>query len=62
MCGMEYVFTTCGGPNRFPGSGAVLDRVICETFSGLYFRFLASGGKKAAENTLARMRPARRRQ
>jgi len=62
MCGMEYVFTTCGGPNRFPGSGAVLDRVICETFSSLYFRFLASGGKKAVENALARMRPARRRQ
>jgi len=59
--GMKYVFTTLGGPNRFPGSGVLLDRVICETFSGPYFRFLASGGKKAAESALARMRPVRRR-
>lgn len=58
MSGMEYVFTTLGSPNRFPGSGILLDRVICETFSSLYFRFLASGGRTAAKKILVTLKPA----
>ncbi len=51
-CGMRHVLTSLGSPNRFPGQGIILDRVICETFSGLYFRFMASGGRKAVKSML----------
>lgn len=51
-CGMRHVLTSLGSPNRFPGQGVLLDRVICETFSGLYFRFVASGGRKAVKSML----------
>lgn len=56
-CGMEHVFTTLGNPNRFPGSGVLLDRVICETFSEHYFRLIASGGRNAVKNILPRLKP-----
>ncbi len=56
-CGMRHVLTSLGSPNRFPGQGVLLDRVICETFSGLYFRFVASGGRKAVKSMLDKTMP-----
>ncbi len=57
-CGMRLVLTSLGSPNRFPGQGILLDRVICETFSGMYFRFLASGGRKAVKSMLDKTMPS----
>lgn len=57
-CGMRHVLTSLGSPNRFPGQGILLDRVICETFSGLYFRFVASGGRKAVKSMLDKTIPS----
>ncbi len=54
--GIDHMFTALGGLNEFPGTGTVIDRVICETFSRAYFRLLASGGKKSLEKAFPGIR------
>jgi peptidoglycan/xylan/chitin deacetylase (PgdA/CDA1 family) len=50
--GISHIFTTRGGINAVDGRVTLLDRVICETLSFNYFKFLASGKKRYLEDIL----------
>jgi peptidoglycan/xylan/chitin deacetylase (PgdA/CDA1 family) len=50
--GISYIFTTRGGFKTFHSNNRVLDRIICDTFSFSYFKFLAKGKKSNIENII----------
>lgn len=50
---MGHVFTASGYVNSLDGGPFLLHRIICETFSMLYFTFLARGGKSVVRKIMA---------
>lgn len=50
--GISHIFTTRGGVNVLHPQDTLVDRVICETYSFNYFKFLASGKKRNIEDIL----------
>ena len=53
--GMDYFFSTRGELNRLHDNKSLVDRIVCETFSFNYFKFLAEGKKREIENIIKRI-------